>query len=313
MDLNFSFEKKEQSDSESGTKPKYFKEAIADYSKDMALKDKVPTYVMFGQPVENRQIYSLEQRPGCDLASRIINWQIKSSRIAYSDKLEALNLVSFLGHYETNPLELSSKQACEFMQKEIIFDIRAKLEQVNKHLIDLQFIDIAGSIDHLLAIMSSHQKMLQSESACLVKISPQVYDSLLKEFTFPVAHIGLDEKFDAQIKVHKENGSKRDTFVYYDIEKGADDHLRALEDAFSNHDFVEVLIDCQVFSPEYFQGVSVPFPFSYSKQEISKIFKIIIQNKRKVKFLGICHYNPSVEKERSAAFLLDFIYNFITC
>lgn len=311
MDPNFSFQKSESSESEDNGHPVYFRSQITDYSETLELAPGSKTTVIFGQPVENRSVYIMERRPGCDLGVAIVNEKIRHSRYAVVDNLDSQNFISFLGYYESHPLKITSKEVPDFYKEQIFKEICKIMINLQQNLSGVQFIDIAGSIDFLMNSVRDHITLAKPNNSCVIKLSPFVHQSYLEGIEVPVFHIGLDRKFDIDYLTRGQKLQETSRFCYYDLEEGAERHIAAMTEAFNKFDTIELVIDCQVFSTEYFQGISVPFPFSFTKQEIFKIFKLITANKNKVKFVGICHFNPAVEERRSSSFLADFLYKFI--
>jgi hypothetical protein len=311
MDPNFSFQKSESSESEEGGHPIYFRNQITDYSETIELAPNSKATVIFGQPVENRAVYIMERRPGCDLGIAVLNDKMRHSRFAFVDKLKAESLVSFLGYYESHPLKITSKEVPEFYKDQIFNEICKIMTNLGQKISDVRFIDLAGSIDYLMNSVRQHAELMKPVNSCIIKLSPFVYGPFFEGIESPVFHIGLDRKFDTDYLKRDPNKTPDSRFLHYDLEEGAGAHLAAMTEAFSNFDAVELVIDCQVFSSEYFQGISVPFPFSFTKQEIYKMLSLIAANKEKVKFMGICHFNPAVEERRSSMFITDFLYKFI--
>ena len=56
---------------------------------------------------------------------------------------------------------------------------------------------------------------------------------------------------------------------------GIEEHIKVLEKLEKDYDEISIIFDCKIFASDYFQGNSVPFPFSYSKKEILKFIKIL--------------------------------------
>ena len=311
MDPNFSFQRSEDSESEDNSQAIYFRNQIADYSETLEVALGAKTTVIFGQPVENRSVYIMERRPGCELGVAVINDRIRHSRYAFVEQLTSENVISFLGYYESHPLKITSKELPEFYKEQVFREVFRIVTGLQLHPYDTTLIDVAGSIDFLMNSVRGHLNSAKLPKSCVLKLSPFVYQSYLDGTEVPVYHIGLDRKYDADYLARKQKADSDSRLFYYDLEEGAGAHITAMTEVFKEFDNVDVVIDCQVFSTDYFQGISVPFPFSFTKEEIFKIFKLISSNKSKVRFLGICHFNPAVEERRSSSFLVDFLYKFI--
>jgi len=111
MDPNFSFQRSEDSESEDNSQAIYFRNQIADYSETLEVALGAKTTIIFGQPVENRSVYIMERRPGCELGVAVINDRIRHSRYAFVEQLTSENVISFLGYrlLSINPIWMVPK------------------------------------------------------------------------------------------------------------------------------------------------------------------------------------------------------------
>ena len=302
MDLSFSKDNKDLQDAPSKL---YFSDHMIQFSEENELPKNKQNIIIFGQPVENRDVYIMERRIGCDAAAFVIKKYLNSIPFSYNENLEHVNIISMLGYFITDPMKVLSENKSAFYNKEIFSEI---IRCLNSKKIDLQttkFIDIAGSFDVLLnSVFAAIQ--IYSPDIILIKFSPFGYESYLAKGNLKTFHFGIDKKFGCF-----EPENDKNQYFFYDIEKGVKEHLTILEDVLKKHQKIIFIFDCMVFSSEYFQGTPVPFPFSYSVREMYKVFKLMNSFSNKISMLGICHFNPAVEEKKSAFFLVDLIYKFL--
>lgn len=302
MDLSF---KKDDQNVEDAEQKLYFCDAIVDFSDETELKGGKETIVLFGQPVENRDVYIMERRIGCDVGAFVLRKYLGSIPYAYNHALEELNIISFLGYYITDPVKVISEEKTDFYTKEVFGELTRTLESKKMPANNCRFIDVSGSFDVLLHTILSAVGLFGSDTI-LVKFSPFGYESYLSKTKLTTHHFGIDRKIGMF-----EEENEHNKYHFYDIESGSQSHIQALTSIFETSKKVIIVWDCMVFSSEYFYGSPVPFPFSYSLKEIIELQALINKNSKKVGMIGFCHFNPAVEEKKSAFFLVDLIYKFI--
>lgn len=306
--MNLSFE---------GSKPEekiehdhYLRTKVLPFSVGLQLPKKSHSFVIFGQPVEDRTIYLLERRPGCDLAVHTFAKKIHKTGLLMPDKVdENVNIVSFLDFYEKHPNKITNLDDIEFYREGIVSEVVKQSLETGADVQHTTFLNISGSINFGIQVIGRFLEEQKTKSATqIVKISPLNYVDILEEFELDkVLHLGLDAKFNLEDEL---KDKETQVFSFYDHKKGAEREIEYLKSIPKDTDVV-VIIDCQVLASNYFQGTSVPFPFSYSISEIKALLGQICDMGKQVKMIDVCHFNPTVEDKRSAAFLLDFVHEFI--
>ena len=68
-----------------------------------------------------------------------------------------------------------------------------------------------------------------------------------------------------------------------------------------------LLIDCEIFSPEFFHGVSNSNDEGFSKEEVISVMDCLNQNWRDLDAVLFSNFNPAVEKMRSSMYLMAFL------
>lgn len=90
------------------------------------------------------------------------------------------------------------------------------------------------------------------------------------------------------------------------------DEIRKQEFDISNHLSTEkksiLLLDCEIFSPEFFVGVSSPNTDGFSLQESLQFFDQISKKIDQISSILFVNFNPTVESVRSGNYLSSFIY-----
>ena len=68
-----------------------------------------------------------------------------------------------------------------------------------------------------------------------------------------------------------------------------------------------ILVDCEIFSPDFFHGVSNSNDEGLSKDEIVSIMDCLNENWGSLDAVLFSNFNPAVEKMRSSMYLLAFL------
>ena len=283
---------------------------VIPYSETLELSPKPYTVAIFGQPVEDRTIYLLERRPGCDLGLHAFAKKLHKTGLILPDEVcLSTNIVSLVDFYEKHANKITSLDDIKFYREGIMSEIIKRMRNLGVKEDSLVYVDIAGSINFGLQTIGRFLADRQRKADTrIVKLSPLTYIDFLEEFELSrVLHLGLDPKFNPKEEIR--HGTDHD-FCFYDHKKSVEREIEYLASLSLESDIV-LVIDCQVLASNYFQGTSVPFPFSFSISEIKALFQYIYRLKSRVKMIQICHFNPTVEDKRSAAFLLDFVYEFV--
>ena len=101
-----------------------------------------------------------------------------------------------------------------------------------------------------------------------------MWRKLVANENLDVVHCGLDRRTNWDVA--NEEGAKRS---FYSLEDGIQQELQFLKENLDKDKRLIVIFDCKVFSCDYFHGADMPFPFSYSKIDLTKLLKFLKQYK----------------------------------
>lgn len=266
---------------------------------DKELKFSERNIVLLAIPLENRDVYILEKRPGCDLAGNIISKQLKSSFFSVDAEVaQRVSVFSFLNHFETQPLKIHKSGNEKFYEEEVILKTAELMNNQKTTLITF-----CGSIDFSLKQIPVMSRISEIDVPIVIKISPILYLDYVPKGC-RIVHLGLDRKF-----VGGNKNFEGEIYNYLEGPQNIIDRLRKVRNEIQKVFFI---FDCQVLSPDYFQGISVPFPFSFSKNDFMQVWREVCAFKEKICGLSICQFNPTVEELRSSVFLIELLYLLIS-
>ena len=299
MNLSFEGEHKEK-------KPKtYLIDYIEDFSSEKEIESSKNTIIIIGQCAETEKINALEKKMGNNIAPRIIKSNLEKNLICPNENIKNSNLISFLNYYKLNPLQIKDE---EFYKNKLFLEILEKMEKFGLKFDKMLFFNFLGSFDIAFFNCGIFSNFFKNERMSVVKFSPLLYENICKGFDNEIIHLGLDKKFtDFEIM----ENDKKNFYEFYDILIGIEKIKKNLEEFIQRNNNIIVVFDCKVFSSDYFLASPFPFPFSFTKKEILELVNVL-KNSGKVRFVQFCHFNPNIEDKKSATFIINLMYNFMS-
>lgn len=88
------------------------------------------------------------------------------------------------------------------------------------------------------------------------------------------------------------------------------DFINSIKDAINREKTINLIIDCNVFSSEYFPGGTFPFPFSFPVRTLLQILDIL--REQKINIIAMHNFNPNIEYFHSSKFLIQILERLVS-